>query len=111
MIDRRLGSMLRDPQRIMHRYLIEMGECVLDIPEGSRFVGVTSENYRIYLWVELVPHNEAHRFRFRTVGLGDPVPDGTTYIGTVEMRRLGSSPGVTVWHVYMDLTFAGEDDG
>jgi hypothetical protein len=75
-------------------------EHVKPMPVGSviRHVGV--QNGRITLWFETdfdlmgregSDHTETRRFAVR--GTGHPIPEGATYLGTVQMTPF-------VWHVF-----------
>jgi hypothetical protein len=50
----------------------------------------------VQLWVQYNPHADKHRWKFRVVGTGQPIPNGMLHVGT-------AFDGPFVWHLVRDL--------
>lgn len=68
----------------------------IEMPRGSRFLGVETQGGVLYLWAIVETENPRYRHAFYVVGTGNPLPVDaveSTYLGTVD-------EGPFVWHVF-----------
>ncbi len=65
----------------------------LFIPEGARFLHMDYQRDDLCLWFEVDVTAERDFRTFQVIGTGHPVPEGGTYLGTVQQPPY-------VWHVY-----------
>lgn len=71
----------------------------INMPAGARILSVAlgTAPGTALLWAEVAPAAGPTDRGFRVVGTGHPLPEGVTFIGTVQ-------DGPFVWHVYEEAT-------
>jgi hypothetical protein len=69
---------------------------VVPMPIGSTVLSVQYQDDQLCLWAR-VDHNADHEMRvFGIFGTGHLIPEGSTYVGTVQEGRF-------VWHVFEEI--------
>jgi hypothetical protein len=83
--------------RVIHKYPLEIGYNRIGVA-GVNFkpLAVQLQRGAITLWGELEPSDPGSRHVIQVFGTGWDIPDGFTYIGTVQLND------GTVWHVYWE---------
>lgn len=93
--------------RTIYKYPLELGNCIVNIPVGSRILSVGSQRGTVCLWAEvdkISPYTGKEpaliERKFCVIGTGHPLPNNLIYIDTVVMEPF-------VWHVYEILKPVG----
>jgi len=67
----------------------------LEIPRHNEILTCQVQNGGICLWAIVDPKQRTEKRTVRIVGTGRPMPDGCTYVSTVQM-------GAFVWHIFLE---------
>lgn len=67
----------------------------LNLPKGAKFAAVQVQHDTVCVWYQVNPQNPIKERPLYLVGTGLTVPEGTTYLGTVQLND-----GHLVLHVF-----------
>jgi len=85
--------------RTVHKFELEIGANILEIPLGFEVLTVDEQHGKICLWAEVETKNEKHTESFTVFGTGHEIESnsgiGHSYLGTVRFKHMN-----LVWHVY-----------
>lgn len=86
------------PVKTVWKYPLELAEhSVIAMPEGAVPRYVALQGNMPFIWMEVEPSRKAVARHVFIVGTGQYIPQGKTYVGSVQTTGV-----VYVWHVYIE---------
>lgn len=79
------------------KYQIEPGKMFVAMPYGAKIIHVAEQGADVFVWAEVIPHNEIVGRRLLPVMTGGDVPSDGVYVGTAHPVEGGAT---YVVHVY-----------
>jgi hypothetical protein len=78
----------------IHKFHMKFGSNTIDIPSNAEPLAFQLQDHMMMLWVKLDPSRGTCRRSFKVYGIGSEVPQGASYIGTLQFDD------ATVWHLF-----------
>ena len=75
------------------KFLLPLGDNIVSMPKGSRFLHVSEQSMQVHVWVLCDPEAPLVQHYYCIFGTGHPPTGSGTYVGSAHC-------GPFVWHVF-----------